>query len=365
MNTNSRRTTKPVVAVFGAAGHTGRFIVAELLRRGIAPIAIARDPAALAAANFPEHESNTDTNLDTNLDTKIQGTKSCAAGHPSTTRSCSTGRLRELRPSSIAPVPFSRRRMPWRPPHCEPASTISMSPPSRQARAPTLDKYDIAAREAGIAVVPAMGFYGGFADLLVTAALGDWDHADTIDIMIGLDRWHPTRGTRITGEKNTARRVVVAEGQLAPVPLPPAEKHWEFGPPLGRQAVVELPFSEIILIERHVKTAELHTYLSSIALGDVRNPATPAPKAVDATGRSSQRFVVDAVATRDGKSRRITARGRDIYAFSAPLVCEVTARLLEGKFSSVGAQPPGAIFDAQEVLSALTPDHLTFEITAV
>jgi len=196
-----------------------------------------------------------------------------------------------------------------------------------------------------------MGFYGGFADLLVTAALGDWDHADTIDIMIGLDRWHPTRGTRITGKRNTARRMVVAEGRLAPVPLPPSEKDWEFGDPLGCQAVIEVPFSEIILIARHVKTAELHTYLSSIALSDVRDPTTPAPKAADATGRSRQRFVVDAVVRRDGKSRRITARGRDIYAFSAPLVCEATAHLLEGRFSSLGAQPPGAIFDAQEVLS--------------
>jgi Saccharopine dehydrogenase NADP binding domain len=345
MSTNSRRATKPAVAVFGAAGHTGRFVVAELLRRGIAPIAIARDPAALAAANFPEAEvlrrraSVSDVEL---LDRALEGAHAvinCAGPFLETADAVAAAALR-------AGIHYL---------------DVSAEQPSARA---TLDKYAIVAREAGIAVVPAMGFYGGFADLLVSAALGDWDHADTIEIMIGLDGWHPTRGTRITGERNTARRMVVAEGRLAPVPLPHAEKHWEFAAPLGHQAVVELPFSEIILIARHVKTAELHTYVSSIALRDVRDPATPSPKAADATGRSSQRFVVDAVARRDGKSRRITARGRDIYAFSAPLVCEVTARLLEGKFSSVGAQPPGAIFDAQEVLSALTPDHLTFEITA-
>jgi hypothetical protein len=42
----------------------------------------------------------------------------------------------------------------------------------------------------------------------------------------------------------------------------------------------------------------------------------------------------------------------------------VVERLLEGKFSGAGAQPPGVILNAQEVLSALTPDNLTFEITA-
>jgi short subunit dehydrogenase-like uncharacterized protein len=228
----------------------------------------------------------------------------------------------------------------------------------------TLDKYDIPARKAGIAVIPAMGFYGGFADLLVTAALGDWDRADTIEIMVGLDSWHPTRGTRITGERNTARRMVIADGQLSPVPLPAAEKVWEFGDPIGRQAMLEVPLSEVILIARHVKTREMHTYLSSNALNDIDNPATPAPKAADATGRSSQRFVVDAVVSREDKRRRVTARGRDIYAFTAPLVCEATACLIEGRFNGGGAQPPGAIFDARQILSALTPDALTFEITA-
>jgi hypothetical protein len=113
-----------------------------------------------------------------------------------------------------------------------------------------------------------------------------------------------------------------------------------------------------------VNTSEIHTYLSSIALSDVRDPATPVPKAADATGRSPQRFVVDAVVTRVDQTRRVVARGRDIYAFSAPLVCEVAERLLEGKFSNAGAHAPGAILDAKDVLEALTRGHLTFEITA-
>jgi short subunit dehydrogenase-like uncharacterized protein len=37
-----------VVAVFGATGHTGRFVIAELLRREMTPIVIARDTAALS-----------------------------------------------------------------------------------------------------------------------------------------------------------------------------------------------------------------------------------------------------------------------------------------------------------------------------
>lgn len=48
--------TARTLAVFGATGHTGRFVVAELLRRGLRPIAIARSAEAFAAANFREPE---------------------------------------------------------------------------------------------------------------------------------------------------------------------------------------------------------------------------------------------------------------------------------------------------------------------
>jgi Saccharopine dehydrogenase NADP binding domain len=345
MNMDTERTSKPTVAIFGAAGHTGRFVVLELLRRGIVPITIARDAAALAAANFPDNKiarrqaSVDDADL---LDRALAGAQvviNCAGPFLETADAVAGAALR----AGIHYLDVT----------AEQASTRA-----------TLDKYDLPAREAGIVIVPAMGFYGGFADLLVTAALGDWDSSDSIEIMIGLDSWHPTRGTRITGERNTARRMVIAGGQLTPVPLPPVEKHWNFGDPLNSQIVVEVPLSEIILIARHVKTTELHTYLSSVALSDIRNPATPAPKAADATGRSPQRFVVEVVGMRGGESRRIIAKGRDIYAFSAPLVCEVAERLVKGKFSNTGAHAPGAILDAKDVLTALTPDHLTFEITA-
>jgi short subunit dehydrogenase-like uncharacterized protein len=345
MSLNRLRETKPTVAVFGAAGHTGRFVVLELVRRGIVPIAIARDLAALTAANFGSCEVLRHRASVGDIDSLDRALEAAQA-----VINCAGPFLETADPVAAAALRAGIHYL-----------DVTAEQPSVRA---TLDKYDIPARQAGIAVLPGMGFYGGFADLLVTAGLGDWECADTIEIMVGLDSWHPTRGTRITGERNTARRMVMTDGRLTPVPLPAAEKDWEFGDPVGRQVVVEVPLSEVILIARHVKTRELHTYLSRNALSDIDDPTTPAPKAADATGRSSQRFVVDAVIGRDGKSRRITARGRDIYAFTAPLVCEATARLLEGKFSSAGAQAPAAIFSAQEVLSALAPDSLTFEITA-
>lgn len=42
------------VAVYGATGHTGRFVVSELVRRDMAPIAVARDGAKLAAEGYAD-----------------------------------------------------------------------------------------------------------------------------------------------------------------------------------------------------------------------------------------------------------------------------------------------------------------------
>jgi hypothetical protein len=342
MSERGESTSGFSVAVFGAAGHTGRFVVAELLRRGIRPIAIGRDLSRLAAAHLPEHGAvrrlaslNDAEALDGVLD-GAQAVINCAGPF--------------LETAEVVAAAAVRRGIHY----------LDVTAEQASARA-TLDTYDAVARKAGIAIIPAMGFYGGFADLLVTAVVDDWDSADEIEIMIGLDGWHPTQGTRMTGARNTVPRLVVSKGQLVRMPLPAAERDWEFGDPLGRQTVVEVPFSEMILIERHVKSNEIHSWLSRIALDDIRNPATPPPEAAEEGGRSPQRFIVDVVARRDGTQRRISARGQDIYAFSAPLICEACVRLLDGRYSSGGAHPPGAILDARDFLFALVPDHLTFE----
>jgi hypothetical protein len=66
--------------------------------------------------------------------------------------------------------------------------------------------------------------------------------------------------------------------------------------------MVEVPFSEVVVIARHLKTARLDTFLSETALKDVRDAATPPPTADRRSGLSAQRFVVEAVVRRGGTS---------------------------------------------------------------
>ena len=168
-------------------------------------------------------------------------------------------------------------------------------------------------------VIPAMAFYGGLGDLLATAAKADWTDMDEIQIAVALDSWLPTRGTRLTGRRNTARRLVVANNRLEPLDDPPPTRTWNFPAPFATQTVVALPFSEIITMSHHLRSPEIHAYMNLEPLKDIRNPETPPPTPADESGRSAQIFLFDVIVRRGNEQRRAVARGRDIYAITAPI----------------------------------------------
>lgn len=334
--------SKSVVAVVGATGRTGRFVVADLLRRGITPIAIARNAAALEAEDLDQEVIRRQAMVDNagSLDRSLEGAQAVinAAGpFLDTADAVASAALR----AGIHYVDVSAEQ---------------------PATARLFDKFDEPARKAGVVVLPAMGYFGGLTDLMVTALMNDWDAADLVETFMGFDKWHPTQGTRNTIERKAVGNLMISGGSLTPAPATPVEKSWHFADPIGEHVVLEMPFSETVLLARHVKTAEHHNYITRVAVADVLDPSTPPPKAADAMGRSSQNFVVEAVVSRGGERRRAFTRGRDGYAVTAPLTGEAVERLLRREFRSAGAKAPGEIFDAVGILKALAPDHATFEV---
>jgi hypothetical protein len=211
-------------------------------------------------------------------------------------------------------------------------------------------------------IAPAMAFYGGLADLLATVAMGDWPAADEICVAYALDSWKPTPGTRLTGQRNTGRRFVFSNNKLEFVADPPPKRMWEFPPPIGAQEVVSLCLSEIITISRHLLAPEVHAFINLQPIRDLHDPDTPAPTAADESGRSLQTFMVDVIAQRGGENRRVVARGRDIYAITAPIVVEAAQRVVTGLAKRTGVAAAGEIFDARDFLESLSPAHLSLEI---
>ncbi len=66
-----------------------------------------------------------------------------------------------------------------------------------------------------------------------------------------------------------------------------------------------------------------------------------------------KRSFVDVVARFGDAQRRATARGRDIYAVTAPLVVEALDRILRDPHAG-GVFAAGEIFDPRDFLSALS-----------
>ncbi|UVE67406.1 saccharopine dehydrogenase NADP-binding domain-containing protein [Burkholderia pyrrocinia] len=336
---------RKTVAVYGATGHTGRFVVAELARRGVGAIRVGRDAARLAESGTRDAAPSRVAAIDdpAALDAALRGADAvinCAGPYLDTALPLADAALR-------AGIPYL---------------DLTAEQPSVLALA---EQTDARARAAGVTVVPAAAFYGGLADLLVTAVVDQLKPIDRVDIATGLDSWHPTRGTRVTGERNRAVRLVHQDGKPTPVPSTARERVWPFPAPVGSVDVTLLPFSEVMTLSRHLRIDTIESWLATLALRDVRDAATPPPEPTDALGRSAQQFAMDAIVVQDGTTHRVTASGRDIYAVSAPIIVEAAVRLMTGKAAvSGGVRSLGELFDARDFLAALDTVAVSFGTTA-
>ncbi|WP_405861517.1 saccharopine dehydrogenase NADP-binding domain-containing protein [Streptomyces sp. NBC_01515] len=360
-------TTPARVTVIGAYGHTGRFVVAELRRRGLLPILSGRDPQRLAALGelYPDLETRPATVDDpASLDRALvdaDAVINCAGPFASTAAPVIDAALR-------AGVPY-----------------LDVTAET-EVVLDTIAAYGDRAREAGGLVVPAVAFYGGLGDLLATAAIGDWKTvdgdgdgdghrqgaaaaaADRISIAYALSDWRPTDGTRVTGQVSSGRRsggrILYADGRLQSRSGDAPRADWTFPDPIGTRPVVgEFTMADSATIPTHLSVPDIDTCMTVSAVEDLRSADTSGPVAVDDSGRSAQTFLVEVVATRDGETRRAVASGQDIYAVTAPLVVEAACRVLADPHRPSGVVTAGALADARGFLGALAPGHLTLDFT--
>ncbi|MFC7794826.1 saccharopine dehydrogenase family protein [Streptomyces cinereoruber] len=335
-----------LVAVFGAYGHTGKFVVAELAARGFVPVPSGRNPQALGKLADEHGLEPRVASVDdpASLDRALAGTVAvinCAGPFAATT----------------GPVIEAALRV--KIPYLDVAAEL-------EANLDTFAHYRERAQDAGAVIVPAMAFFGGLGDLLATAAMGDWAAADEAHIAYALSSWHPTAGTRLSGAVSRERRGDVRlryrGGQWERRTDAAPTLRWTFPKPMGpREVIGEFTMADVVTVPQHLSIPDVTTYMTAEAVRDVAAPHTPVPTATDPNGRSDQTFLVDAV-VRSGKAeRRATASGQDIYAVTAPLAVEALERVLTGRTKTVGVASAGEIFDAPDFLHALAP-HITLDL---
>ncbi|TCC61200.1 saccharopine dehydrogenase [Kribbella pittospori] len=324
------------VVVYGATGHTGRFVVEELLRGGVATVASGRDAGALEmlAAKWGDVGVRPAAVDDArSLDAALAGADvvvNCAG------------------PFAVTGGPLVDAAVRAGIPYVDVAAEI-------EANVATFANH----AGARTPVVPAMAFYGGLGDLLVTAALGERTAADSVHIAYGLSSWHPTPGTRAAGQvsqdRRGGRRLRFTNGGLQYHDDKPVMQDWVFPEPLGRRRVIaEFTMADVVTVPSHLDVPEVRTDMTVEAAQDLLGEDTPPPAPVDELGRSDQTFVVDTLIRIGNKELRATASGQDIYAITAPLAVGAVRRILAGETRTSGLASAGAMFDAREFLATLS-----------
>lgn len=338
-------TSKPTITVYGAYGHTGRFVVAELGKRGWVPILSGRDAVKLKALgnDFPGLELRP---------AAVEDPESLARalGGAAAVINCAG-------PFYYTATPVIEAALSAGIPYLDVAAEL-------EANRDTFEQYGSRAADLGSVILPAMAFYGGLGDLLATVAMGNWPDADEISIAYALSSWKPTIGTRASGQvsrqRREGRRAVLRNNRLeyrsdaAPI------SEWDFPAPWGRQTMVgEFTMADSITIPRHLKAATINSYMTAAPLSDLSDPDLSPPPAIDESGRSAQTFLVEVRVRRSGATRLAWASGRDIYAITAPLVVEAAIRIVDGRTMKTGVLTAGEMFDAREFLQSLSPEHFS------
>jgi len=316
------------VYVYGAYGHTGRFVVKELTRRAMPCLIGGRDRAKLdsLAKETGLRAVQLDVSDDQGFDRAlVEGAAliNCA------------GPFIDTAPSLVKHA--LRSRVPYFDVAAEQRVVYEL-----------FSKYSAVPLDS--LVVPAIAFYGQLGELLIAETLGDMTGAD-VTLAIGLDSWEPTVGTRLTGERNPGLRRYLVDAKLEEREAFPGFS-WTFAGPLGEQSMLSLSLSEAVLVEKTHRVDNLRVYINEKPIQELVDAATPPPKPADEFGASSQTWWMD-VEVSDGRTtRRAGLTGKDIYAVSGQLVVHTVQTLLDKGTSKKGIYPLSQLVDSHQFLES-------------
>jgi Saccharopine dehydrogenase NADP binding domain len=323
--------------VYGATGHTGRMVAAALRDRGWTLTLSGRQRPALESMATALDAAAKPASLDSRAELD-QATIGC-----NVLINCA-GPFRDTASPLIAAA--LRARIPYLDVAAEIETILD-----------TMQNWDAAAREAGVPVIPSVGFYGGLGALVAAEALGAWGEADRIVLSYGLNEWIPTPGTLVAGvvsrERRNGARPIFIEGALAYTYEPAPTVEWEFPAPIGRQpAISEFTMADTVTIARQVRVQEIVSYMPAKAIADLGGGSVR-PSGEANVQPSHQRFVVQASVSRGGMVRSCTVRGGDIYAITAPLVAEAAEFAIRS--TGGGIRVAAQLGAPGELLSTLAP----------
>ncbi len=365
-------TTKsegPIV-VYGATGYTGRLITAELASSGMEFELSGRNGAKLDSLaselgiEVPLHAIATDEgDALRELFSRASAVIACAGpfyqhGEPI------------LAAATDAGTPY--------------LDTTGEQPFIRKA----LEEYGPRAAEKGSAVMSGMGFDYVPGDLL--AALTAEGMGPLERIRLGYaTKFQPTRGTMLSAlDMIKGGDLEWRDGGYRPAPQSIAREKFDFGGGIGEKPMTRYPAGEHITVPRHIETRRVDTSLSadSMAPGPlarlaplIARPAGLAmrtrlkgltgkiverlPEGAGPEARAAATWIVgcEAIGT-DGRVRRGTVSGRDVYGLTAALLVKGARVASEGGLRGTGGLAPAQAFDPATFLEGFERFGVTWRV---
>ncbi|QIS13000.1 saccharopine dehydrogenase NADP-binding domain-containing protein [Nocardia arthritidis] len=325
--------TDPVFAIYGATGHTGRLVAAELHARGRQLVLSGRDGQAL-------------DDLAKQLD---------ARSHPAAVDDPVA--LRELTDQATVLIhcagPFKETG--------EPVAAAAVAggchyidhalEPHHVKR---LFDFEPLAQRQHVTMIPSMSFCGGFGDLLAAAVADGLSAIDRLVVAYSITGWRLT-----TGALNTARhlfaeteRISFTDGAIALGYVEPRNAVFPFPAPLGpRRVIAPVPYPEVLTVPRHTPVREVEVMLTARTFeeDDVFNSADIDPEARAATEFT---IAVQAISAHGGYAGHLG--GRDLWRAAALASVTAADRLAFGEGpGKAGVLTPAEAFRARPFLHTL------------
>ncbi|TMR97481.1 NAD-dependent epimerase/dehydratase family protein [Nonomuraea basaltis] len=316
------------MVVYGATGHTGRLVSAELRARGLDVILAGRDGVALKA-----------------LANELGGGEPGVRVHQAALDDPAA--LRALAEQASVLI------------HCAGPFTHTGGPVARAAVEGGCHYVDHAleqhhtkwlfdtmqepARQAGVTMVTAMSFYGGMGDLLAGAVAAGLTGIERVTTAYAVTGWRLTTGAKATAELLFAdtQRITYEDGAQHVGYVEPRNAVFPFPPPLGpRTMIAPIPSSEVVTVPRHVSARRVEAQLTAHTFEEEQAFTS---EHVDAATRAGSDFTVAAqVITKDGGSAGQVS-GHDLWRLSALASVEAAVRLAGGQ----GPEDPGVYGPAE------------------
>jgi short subunit dehydrogenase-like uncharacterized protein len=349
------------IAVYGATGYTGRLVAAELASAGAEMILSGRNRG------------------------KLETLASEIGGDPALRQATldAPGSLRALLADCAVVIdcagPFVHYGEPVLAAAVETGTHYLDTTGEQPYIQSVFERYGASAAEAGVAVVPAMGFDYVPGDMIAALTAEGMEQLDELSISYCWQGFTPSQGTaRTTLEIISGAGVEWRDGSWVAADGSPSAGIHEFPAPVGEQRMIRYPSGEQITVPQHVKTRSVRTTMNASAFGPQRlasltaammRPAglamrTPLkrlagavisrlPEGPTPAQREAMQWMIVCEAKRGEVERRGVIRGRDVYGLTAAAICRGALIAAGSGFGARGALAPSQAFDPKAFLAGL------------